>query len=450
MAKPKAQSSRSRKTTIPAPASSSIKELLLGALERSESTLETGRYIATFKESAADEGAQSLASQGMRVANTRDFENQAVTLESVGDAGAVVFPEIGVALLGGDAVQEGPMSVHELAADSPIESIDPEYFVFAESIPAEYMRGFTRAAEGTSGEYLRGFLRAAETIARDLGHDAQPQLQVEEEALVLGATWGLIACKVSPSARSGAGIKVAVLDTGMDLGHADFADRPFVAETFVGQPAQDLHSHGTHCMGTACGPKAPPDTTPRYGIAHRSTLFVGKVLRNDGFSAGGSVLNGMNWAVANDCQVISLSLGSQTGVNPYYTAAGRAAMNKGLLIIAAAGNAGASTGSPANSPTIMSVASLDPKLNPSPFSNFGKIDISAPGQDVLSSIPMPRRYGVKNGTSMAAPHVAGCAALWAETSAMIRGMNLWRKLQSTARQLPFPPARVGAGLVQAP
>ena len=106
--------------------------------------------------------------------------------------------------------------------------------------------------------------------------------------------------------------------------------------------------------------------------------------------------------------------------------------------------------SPANSPTIMSVASLDPNLRPSSFSNFGKVEIAAPGRDVFSSVPRPARYGTKSGTSMATPHVAGCAALWAESSAALRGMALWKKLQATAKTLPLSAARVGAGLVQAP
>lgn len=268
--------------------------------------------------------------------------------------------------------------------------------------------------------------------------------------LALGATWGLNACRVPPSSRSGAGIKVAVLDTGMDLGHPDFSGRAIASQTFVGQPVQDLHSHGTHCIGTSCGTKTPAGTTPRYGVAYRAMIFVGKVLSNSGSSVSGSVLAGMNWAIANRCEVISMSLGSQSGPHAYYTAAGQAALNNGLLIIAAAGNAGSLTGAPANSPTIMSVASLDPSLNPSSFSNFGKVEIAGPGRDVFSSVPRPTRYGFKSGTSMATPHVAGCAALWAETSSALRGVNLWNKLRATARPLPLPPTRVGAGLVQAP
>ena len=434
-------------------ASSSVDDLLLAALQRGGDTLETGRYLVTFKEGAGDSGLQSLMDeQGMRVADARDFKDQAALLEDVGDADAIAFPEIGVALVGGNAAQERSMAaMSEVAADSPYESIDPEYFVFAEQVAREFRRTFGEAGEKTSGDFLRGFLQAAEMIAREFGYDTEsPELDQEEEAQVLGNTWGLVACKVPPSTRSGLGIRVAVLDTGMDVGHTDFTGRSIAGATFVGQPVQDLHGHGTHCIGTAAGPKAPAGATPRYGIGYRAAIFVGKVLSNSGSGTQAGVLAGMNWAIANRCPVISMSLGSQSAVHPAYTAAGQAALNNGCLIVAAAGNAGSSTGSPANSPTIMSVASLDSNLKPSSFSNFGKVEIAAPGRDVFSSWPRPTRYKTISGTSMATPHVAGCAALWAETSPNLRGIHLWRKLQATAKKLPFPASRVGAGLVQAP
>jgi subtilisin len=433
--------------------SSSAEEMMLAALARGDDTFHTGRYVATFKEGAAESGKQTLiAEHGMRVADARDFAGQAVSLEKTAGADAVMFPEIGVALIGGEAASARNLSAAtKMPVDSAVASIDPEYFVFAHAVN-EYFRQLSGSDSPNPGEYLRGFLRAAETIARDLrgSAGAVPATEQEQQAVAAGATWGLTACKVPPSTRSGVGIKVAVLDTGLDLGHPDFAGRSITDATFVGLPVQDLHSHGTHCIGTSCGPQAPAGTTPRYGIAYRATIFAGKVLDNSGGSVGGSVLAGMNWAVANRCQVISMSLGSQSAVQPYYTAAGQAALNNGLLMIAAAGNAAGPTGSPASSPTIFSVAALDTTLTPAAFSDFGKVEISGPGVNIFSSVPRPTRYGYKSGTSMATPHVAGCAALWAETSATLRGMALWNKLRQTAKSLPFPPSRAGSGLVQAP
>jgi len=416
--------------------SAAVDQMLLAALERGGDTLETGRYLVTYREGMAEEGTRALAARSMRVADARDFKDQSVHVEDTGDADALVFPEIGVALVGGEAMAaRGMASLAEAAAaaDSPFETIEPEYFVFADS-----------------AEYMRGFLAAAGTIARDLKLPGAPPPEEELAPEVLGATWGLVRCKVPSSSRSGAGIKLAVLDTGMDTGHPDFAGRMIAAGSFVGQPVQDLHGHGTHCIGTACGPKAPSGTTPRYGVAFGARIFVGKVLSNSGSGSGASVLAGMNWAIANRCEVISMSLGSQSPVQAAYTNAGQAALNAGCLIIAAAGNAASNTGSPANSPTIMSVASLDPNLMPSSFSNFGKVEIAAPGRDVFSSWPRPTRYRTISGTSMATPHVAGCAALWAQTSSTLRGRTLWNRLQATALRLPLPASRVGAGLVQAP
>lgn len=410
-------------------------QLLLAALERGSHCLETGRFLISYRDGMLEEGIKTLKDQKFRVADARDFADQAVSLEDAGDAEVMVFPEIGVALVGGDALQQHGMSVNDaVLTEGPIEIIEPEYFAFSEN-----------------SEYLRGFLRAASTIAHDLGVDrgmGEAEENLDDE--VLGATWGLAKCRVPQSSWSGAGIKVAVLDTGMDCGHPDFADRPFDSRSFVGQPVQDINGHGTHCIGTACGPRASSGSTPGYGVAFDARVFVGKVLTNSGSSTGAGVLAGMNWAIANRCEVISMSLGSQSPAQAAYTHAGAAALRNECLIIAAAGNASMKTGAPANSPTIMSVASLDPNLKPSSFSNFGKVEIAAPGRDVFSSWPRPVNFKTISGTSMATPHVAGCAALWAQSDASLRGMNLWRRLLASARQLPFPGSCVGAGLVQAP
>jgi subtilisin len=412
--------------------STSVKDLFVSAAERGDESHETGRYIITYKRKEEGAGLKHLKSRGLKVADAREFEAQAVTLEALSGADALHFPEIGAALVAGPAFTER-MGV-QAEGDSEAFVVEPEYFAFA-----------------SNSEYLRGFVRAAQTISADLG-GLRSEAYVPEpvEAESVGFTWGLKACKVPPSSQSGAGIRVAILDTGLDLGHPDFVGRIITSQTFVGQPVQDLHGHGTHTTGTACGTKAPAGTTPRYGIASGARIFVGKVLSNSGGGTTATVLAGMNWAIANKCEVISMSLGAQTPVQAAYTAAGTAALGRGLLMIAAAGNAASQTGAPGNSPSIMSVASLDQTLVPSSFSNFGKVEIAAPGRDVFSSVPMPRRYAIMSGTSMATPHVAGCAALWAQTSSSLRAMNLWHRLQATAHHLPFPPARVGAGLVQAP
>jgi subtilisin len=428
--------SKKKDTAANLSASCATERLLLAAMERGDDSLETGRFLITYREGAATEGIAGLKAHGLKIADTRDFADQAMAVEDVGDADVVAFAELGVALVGGEsAAAQGLTAGAQSEGDGPIEAVEPEYFVFA-----------------AGSDYLRGFQSATAAIARDLGGDTALLDPDEEDvdAEVLGATWGLRACKVPTSPRTGVGIRVAVLDTGFDLGHPDFAGRVAASRSFVGQPVQDLHGHGTHCTGTAAGPRSPRGTTPRYGIGYGARIYIGKVLTNAGSGSTATVLAGMNWAIANRCQVISMSLGAQTGVQAAYTAAGAAALRHGCLIIAAAGNSNASTGAPANSPTIMSVASLDPNLRKSSFSNHGKIEIAAPGRDVFSAAPRPRLYQTMSGTSMATPHVAGCAALWAQTNASLRGMALWRHLQARARRLALPAAQVGAGLVQAP
>ncbi|MBZ5534202.1 MAG: S8 family serine peptidase [Acidobacteriia bacterium] len=421
---------------------STADELMLAALEGGGDGLTTGRHLITFKEGAFDAGVKSLkARKGLRVASAADFKAHAVRFEEAGDADAMVFPEIGVALVGGAAVQEHALTAEAFAAeDGAVHSLDPEYFMFAIGI--------------NPADYLRGFLRAAETIQADLG--VAPVAEEVFQPEVVGATWGLVACKVPPSSFGGNAIKVAVLDTGFDLGHPEFAGRSFVTNSFVGQQVQDLHGHGTHTTGTACGPKAPAGPIPRYGIAHQAQIFVGKVLSNSGGGTQAQVLAGMNWAVVNKCVAISMSLGAPIPPQASYTAAGAAALAKSCLIIAASGNDSVRpgiikpAGAPANSPTIMSVAALDSSLRVAPFSNGGKVDIAAPGVNVFSSWPRPALHKTISGTSMATPHVSGCAALWAQTSPGLRGAALRAKLQAAARHLPLPASDVGAGLVQAP
>jgi subtilisin family serine protease len=260
-------------------------------------------------------------------------------------------------------------------------------------------------------------------------------------------------------------MSVAVLDTGMDLNHPDFRRRPIRSRSFVANEApQDGHGHGTHCIGTACGPLAPA-ILPRYGCAYGADIFAGKVLGNDGSGADRSVLAGINWAIANGCTVISLSLGAPTSLgerpSAVYEHVGQRALARGVLIVAAAGNESDRPGKinpvcrPANCRSIMAVGAIDSELRVASFSNGGlngsggAINIVAPGVDVYSSVPMRRRYARLNGTSIATPHVAGIAAMHAEATG-VAGYGLWSSLMKSARRLDLPSSDAGCGLVQAP
>lgn len=446
MAKKRSRSRGRREATgrpaaaVDAPISADADTLLLAALERGGDTSKTGRFLVTFKEGAADAAVKSLRSRsGLRLAHARDFDDQAVVLEAVGDADAIVLPDIHVALISGTAATERALASEvSIAADDPFQSIDPEYFVFANAV--------------NTLDYMRGVLHTAQMIARDLELEEADVLEAPDvTAEVLGQTWGLQACRVPQSSRDGNGIRVAVLDTGFDLGHPEFAGRAITANSFVGQPPQDLHGHGTHTTGTATGPNAPPGLVQRYGVAFRSQIFVGKVLNNSGNGTQMQTLAGINWAIGHRCPLISMSLGARVPVQPAYTAAGQAALNNGCLIVAAAGNSGPGpTEAPANSPTIVSVGAVDINLRPAPFSCRGKVDIAGPGVNVFSSWIRPQLHNTISGTSMATPHVSGCGALWAQTSPGLRGAALRDRLFATVRRLPFPAILVGRGLVQAP
>jgi subtilisin len=406
----------------------------------------TGRYIITFRDDAVTEGLALLSDRaGIRgLANAADFPDSALDFSQIEAAGGAVFPTLGVAVV---SLDEGALSSIMTSAgeDSAILAIEPEciFYAIEEGLSVDYLRGYRDAVDN---------LYEKATTTTVAGIDSQQCFADDVES-----TWGLKATKVVNSLFTGKGMKVAVLDTGLDLLHPDLVGRSIVSKSFVpGEAVQDGQGHGTHCIGTACGFKDLNGR--RYGTAYKSTIYVGKVLSNAGSGNSGWILAGMEWAIVNGCQVISMSLGNTSPTpSPAYETVGRRALQNRCLIVAAAGNHGPGTvGQPANSPSIMAVAALDNCLqvatfsSPSGGSTGAKVDIAAPGVKVYSSVPTDKgRYAVFNGTSMATPHVAGIAALYAESTGK-RGAKLWQLLTSHAMALPLPSDRIGSGLVQAP
>ena len=399
----------------------------------------TGKYLVLFREGAVTEGMQMLRDLGgIDVSSSGQSQTDRCKL----------FNTLGVAVVSAELSQMRSLRI-STAEDSPILAIEPERVVYTSSGMTKYLQGYR---DGVN--HLCDLLVATE----------QTQLLNPLDESV--ATWGLEATNVLQASFSGRGIKVAVLDTGFDLNHPDFVGRNVISQSFIeGEEVQDRNGHGTHCTGTACGPRQP-DRSPRYGVAYDSEIYIGKVLSNEGSGTDSGILQGIEWAQDNGCHIISMSLGSPTKVgdtfSQIYETVAQRALRRGTLIIAAAGNESDRAsdiinpvGRPANSPSIMAVAALDSQLGIANFSNRGlnpeggQIDIAAPGVEVYSSWPMPTQYRTISGTSMATPHVAGIAALHAEATGL-RGQELWNHLTQTARRLSLASEDVGTGIVQAP
>jgi len=413
----------------------------------------TGRFIVVFAD-GADARAMLASTAGLNnVADSRDFAAQAVDFGRTSGSDAVWFDKLGVAVVSAEPSQVGALRTAE-AGDAAIVSVSPELIHHVLTDPG-YVQGYRDGVNDLAGRL------GATDHAADQAAAAPPKPPYADNAQF---TWGLQATGAATSPQSGAGIKVAVLDTGFDVDHPDFADRTVTTESFVaGETVQDGHGHGTHCIGTSCGSKSPA-TGPRYGVAYGAEIFAGKVLGDNGSGSDGGIIAGINWAIENGCHIISMSLGADVAsVHPPYTVVGKRALDAGTLIVAAAGNNAdrrvgkfGFVGTPANSPYIMAVGALDQNLEMAFFSartlpdvQGGQVDIAGPGYQVYSSWPMPTRYKTISGTSMATPHVAGIAALWAELTGF-RGRDLWATLAQDSQRLLQPSVDVGGGLALAP
>lgn len=443
----------------------------------------TGRSILVM-EPGAHPDEESLArtvrsfTGTTSIASSSDFGHHAMVMDQVGDEDATLYPNLGLAVVPGGTDRVAALQ-NAAATDARVRSVEPEQVLYALSAPADTPG--TAASDQQLEQYLRGYRDAAAALLTNVElHGsvdgvratvppqytpssapavAPPATYVDTDAF----TWGLQATRVDTSPWTGEGVRVAVLDTGIDLQHPDVLGRRVFNESFIpGETVQDGNGHGTHTSGSAAGPRVPPSGSRRYGVAGSANLYVGKVLSDAGSGSDSQVLAGMEWAVTQRCQVISMSLGSNDPtVSRAYEAAGQRALQAGCLIIAAAGNNAnrpgdfGFVGRPANSKSIMAVAAVDADMEIAFFSartgpaTGGQVDIAGPGVAVYSAWPQPTLFKTIQGTSMATPHVTGIAALYVQATGTT-GMGLWGRLVRGARQLPVPSLDVGAGLVQAP
>ncbi|AYG79646.1 Intracellular serine protease [Streptomyces hundungensis] len=227
----------------------------------------------------------------------------------------------------------------------------------------------------------------------------------------------------------GKGTKVAVLDTGVDAEHPDLKGRVTDAKNFTDSPdTEDRQGHGTHTTSTVGGSGAASDGKKK-GIAPGTGLMVGKVLNDSGSGDSSWIIAGMQWAVDNKADVVSMSLGSPVPTDctdPMSIAAQELATSAPhTLFVVAAGNSGPglnTVSSPGCAPGVLTVGAVDrddttagfSSRGPAPFTHTLKPEITAPGVGISAANAGGRgvyAYQTMSGTSMATPHVAGAAAI---------------------------------------
>ena len=433
-------------------------------------------YVIRFNPDAGNAGIKRVASAGFRVASSSEFRAAAAVPNDLGGADVQYFERFGLAVVRETPERVNPMVSAAMEARTIIGSRAERTFR-ALGMPSDAADDDAAVAvaaqDGFGRDYIRGYRDAvmamADRLLGGVGGDIGAEGAGEAVAPMVGGgvTWGINVIKAPLTKLTGAGIKVAILDTGLDDTHPDFKGRAIVKKLFASKSvAGDTHGHGTHVTGTACGPRTPSRAVvQRYGVAYEAEIYSGKVLGDDGFGTERSILAGMDWAVDQGCQVINMSLGSRVrpGEQPDddYEHVGQICLDAGTLVIAAAGNESkrhlgmiAPIGAPANCRSILAVGAIDPAFRPALFSCGGinpgqEVDLAAPGVGIMSCKP-GGGYATMSGTSMASPHVAGIAALIAQSDKKYRGWALWARVLQLVAPIKQPPRDVGKGLAQSP
>lgn len=208
--------------------------------------------------------------------------------------------------------------------------------------------------------------------------------------------------------NTGDAVKVAIVDTGIDLGHADLAVAGGVSEVGYTSSFNDDNGHGTHVAGIVA---ALDNTVGVVGVGPDIDLYAVKVLNRKGSGYTSDIIAGLGWCQANGIDVVNMSLGSSAYSESFETAC-RNLYASGTVIVAAAGNSGTlEPFYPAAYDGVVGVGAVDSANVLASFSTTGAhVDLAAPGVSIYSTYK-GNTYKTLSGTSMASPHVAGVAAL---------------------------------------
>ncbi|WP_053203487.1 S8 family serine peptidase [Jiangella muralis] len=272
----------------------------------------------------------------------------------------------------------------------------------------------------------------------------------------------------------GTGSTVAVLDTGWDPTHPDLAGQVTGASNFTedadpeGQIAVDGQGHGTHVAATVAGTGAASGGT-HVGVAPGADLLIGKVLDNTGSGYEDWIIAGMEWAVAQGADIVSMSLGTDgasDGTDPMSQAVDRLSAESDALFVIAAGNAGpgeSTVGSPGAATSALTVGAVDKQDQAAGFSSRGprlgdgavKPEVVAPGVGIVAARAagtalgnlLDGHYTSLNGTSMATPHVAGAAAILAQSHPDWTDEQLKQRLITSSTPLDESLTFQGAGRI---
>ncbi|MFC0054354.1 S8 family peptidase [Streptomyces actinomycinicus] len=269
---------------------------------------------------------------------------------------------------------------------------------------------------------------------------------------------------------TGKGVKVAVLDTGVDTSHPDLKSQVTESKNFTtATDAKDHFGHGTHVASIVAGTGAKSGGKYK-GVAPDAEILNGKVLDDTGSGDDSGILAGMEWAVSQGASVINLSLGGYDTpeIDPLEAEVNKLSAEKGVLFAIAAGNDGPqSIGSPGSADAALTVGAVDKKDVLADFSSTGprvgdgaiKPDVTAPGVDITAAAAKgsvideevgekPEGYLTISGTSMATPHVAGAAAILKQEHPDWGYSELKGALTGSAKGGKYTPFEQGSGRIQ--